>query len=70
MIRRAFSKLSELMEISSKAKLPDLNPLDRERTIKDISSYFDIMMETALPNKNNNERPMLSQKDLNKMILL
>lgn len=70
MIRRAFSKLSELIEISSKAKLPDLNPNDRERTIKDISSYFDIMMETALPNKNINERPMLSQKDLNKMILL
>ena len=69
-IRRTCTKLQEIIKVSGKRKLPDLNKDDSERNIRDISKFFDYLMDTANPHPKIKERALLPKGELNKLTLL
>ena len=70
MIFRAYSKLVEVAEISSKYKLPILPESDPLSENPDVKSAFESILAAAKPHMKIPERPLLAKSYLNKLAYL
>ena len=70
MLVRAFSKLAEIAEISSKYKLPTLPESDPLTENPDVKTAFESVLAAARPHLKIPERPLLAKSYLNKLAYL